>query len=339
MASEQITVSSKYSVKRLVMIAAKLAVTGVLIWYLLGEVDLAKSGEHLASFDIKWGLLAVFALAVLYVIATVRWQIYATALQIPLRTGTAFRLYLISQFLGQVLPAGLGNDAVRVWLLVQRGHAVGPSASSVVLERLTGMIGILVLIAVLLPLSFSYVDETAWRLIIIFVIVGGAGGISVILALSFLPRLITRWRHVALMSKLADIASEARHAGFMLKPATTVLILSLVMHLISVLAAYLIGIGLGLDLSPWACLALMPVVFLLATLPISLAGWGVREGATVATLSFAGVSDSGALALSILFGLAILVLSLLGAVFWLVQGRSAALKKVSEKQVSGEGTP
>mgnify|MGYP001205708575 CR=1 FL=1 len=235
-----------------------------------------------------------------------------------------------------MLPAGLGNDAVRVWLLARRGHAVGPSASSVVLERLTGLIGILVLIAVLLPLSFSYVDETAWRLIIISIVVGGASIISIIFALSFLPSLITRWRHVAVMSKLADVASEARRAGLMLKPATTVLFLSLVMHLISVLAAYFIGVGLGLDLSPVACLALMPVVFLLATLPISLAGWGVREGATIATLGFAGISDSSALALSILFGLAILLLSLLGAVFWLIQGRGAAEKEGNEKKAGGE---
>ncbi len=336
MASEQITASSKYSVKRLVMIAAKLAVTGVLVWYLLNEVDLAKSGEHLASFDVGWGLLAMLALAFIFLIASVRWQIYARALNIPLGVGTAFRFYLISQFLGQVLPAGVGTDAVRVWLLARRGNAVGPSASSVVLERLTGLIGNLVLIAVLLPLTFSYVDDTGVRLIIILVVAICAAGISAIFGISFVPRLITKWRSVALISKLADIASEARRAGFMLKPAATVFLLSFFMILISVLAAYLIALGLDLELSPVACLALMPVVLLLGTLPISLAGWGVREGAAITTLGFAGVASSEALALSILFGLSLLAVSLFGAVFWLFQARGAALKPVSEKKAGNE---
>ncbi len=336
MSSEQITASSKYSVKRLVMVAAKLAVTGVLIWYLLSKVDLAKSGEHLASFDVGWGLLAVFVLASIFLIASVRWQIYARALKIPLGTGVAFRIYLISQFLGQVLPAGIGNDAVRVWLLVRRGTAVGPSASSVVLERLTGLICNIILIAVLLPLTFTYIDDTSIRLIVILVVAICAAGISAVFGVSFLPRLITKWRSVAMISRLADVATEARRASFMLRPTATAFLLSLSMHLMVVLAAYLIALGLDLELSAEACLALMPIVLLLGTLPISLAGWGVREGAAVTALGFAGVTSSEALALSILYGLSLLAVSLFGAIFWLFQRRSAALARVGEKKTGNE---
>lgn len=336
MASEQITASSKYSVKRLVMIAAKLAVTGVLIWYLLGKVDLAKSGEHLASFDVGWGLLTLLALASIFLIASVRWQIYARALKIPLGTSVAFRIYLISQFLGQALPAGIGNDAVRVWLLARRGNAVGPSASSVVLERLTGLIGNIILIAAMLPLTFTYIDDTSIRLIVILVVAICAVGISAIFGVSFLPRIIAKWRSVAIISRLADVASEARRTGFMLKPTATAFLLSLSMHLISVLAAYLIALGLDIELSAEACLALMPIVLLLSTLPISLAGWGVREGAAVTALGFAGVSSSEALALSILFGLSLLAVSLFGAIFWLFQKRGATLAQLSEDKTRNE---
>ena len=106
MSSAQITARSKYSVKRLFLIAAKLAVTGVLIWYLLREVDLQKSGEHLAGFDVGWGVLALAVVALLLLVAALRWHIYARALNISLSIGTAFRLYLIGQFFGQILPAG-----------------------------------------------------------------------------------------------------------------------------------------------------------------------------------------------------------------------------------------
>tara|TARA_Y100000588_G_scaffold32715_1_gene31950 strand:- start:1056 stop:2078 length:1023 start_codon:yes stop_codon:yes gene_type:complete len=336
MPPEQITASSKYSVKRLMMIAAKLAVTGVLIWYLLSKVDLAKSGEHLASFDVGWGLLAVLALALIFLIASVRWRIYARALKIPLGKGIAFRIYLISQFLGQVLPAGIGNDAVRVWLLARHGNAVGPSASSVVLERLTGLIGNIVLIAALLPLTFTYIDDTSIRLVVILVVAICAAGIFALFGISFLPHLMTKWRSVAMISRLADIASEARRASFMLKPAATAFLLSLSMHLTAVLAAYLIALGLDLELSAEACLALMPIVLLLGTLPISLAGWGVREGAAVTALSYAGVASSEALTLSILFGLSLLTVSLFGAIFWLFQRRSTVLTRVNEKKSGNE---
>ena len=334
MASAQISASSKYSVKRFVMIAAKLAVTGGLVWYLVREVNLDESGEHLAGFDARLGIVALLVVALLFLIAALRWHIYAQALNISLNVGTAFRLYLIGQFFGQILPAGVGGDAVRVWLLARRGVAVGPGASSVVLERLTGLIGILILIAVLLPLTFSYVGDSGMRLYLVLILAIAAAGISAIIGLSFVPRLITRWRTVAVISKLADVASEARHAGLMLKPALSVLLLSVFMHLLAVLTIYILALGLGMEIAPLACLALVPVVLLLSTLPISVAGWGVRETVMVSALGFAGAESSEAFALSILFGLALLALSLVGAIMWLVQGRSQARRPLGDKKGS-----
>ncbi len=331
MTAAQLSPKSKNPAKRFILIAAKLAVTGALAWYLYDEIDLEKSGQHLAGFDIGWGVLALVLVALLFFIAACRWLIYARALDIPLRIGTAFRLYLIGQFFGQVLPAGVGGDAVRVWLLSRRRVAIATGAASVVLERLTGLLGLLILMALVLPLTFSYVDDTAARLTIIFLVVAGAAAIFAIVVFSFVPRLIEKWRNVALVSKLADAASDARRAGFMLKPATSVLFLSLSMHLLAILSVYVLARGLGMEITALECLALVPVVLLISTLPISLAGWGMREGAMVAALSFAGIENSEALALSILFGLTLLAISLLGAVFWLVQGRSAAHQAVGEK--------
>ncbi|MDP6475572.1 MAG: lysylphosphatidylglycerol synthase transmembrane domain-containing protein [Alphaproteobacteria bacterium] len=316
------------------MIAAKLAVTGGLVWYLLREVDLDESGEHLAGFDAGLGIVALLVVALLFLIAALRWRIYARALNISLNVGTAFRLYLIGQFFGQILPAGVGGDAVRVWLLARRGVAVGPGASSVVLERLTGLIGIVILIAVLLPLTFSYVGDSGMRLYLVLILAIAAAGISAIIGLSFVPRLITRWRAVAVISKLADVASEARHTGLMLKPALSVLLLSVFMHLLAVLTVYILALGLGMEITPLACLALVPVVLLLSTLPISVAGWGVRETVMVSALGFAGAESSEAFALSILFGLALLALSLVGAVMWLVQGRANARRPIGDKKGS-----
>ncbi len=335
MTAAQITPKSKNPVKRLILIAAKLAITGALAWYLFGEIDLAKSGQHLAAFDVGWGVLALFVAILIFFVAAFRWLIYARALNILLGIGTAFRLYLISQFFGQVLPSGIGGDAIRVWLLSRRSIAVGTSAASVVLERLTGLMGLLVLMAILLPLTFSYVDDTAARLTIIFLLAAGSAAISAIVGLSFVPRLIEKWRTVALVSKLADAASDARRVGFMLKPALSVLLLSLSMHLMAICIVFILSRGMGMEMTALECLALVPVALLISTLPISLAGWGMREVAMVAALSFAGVENSEALALSILFGLTILVVSLLGAVLWLVQGRHPVRDAVGEKNATG----
>ena len=54
------------------------------------------------------------------------------------------------------------------------------------------------------------------------------------------------------------------------------------------------------------------------SIPISIAGWGIREGVLVAGLSYTGVQNEVSLAISVMFGLIVLLYSLPGAVFWLM---------------------
>ena len=317
-----ITTSSTRSIaRRLESILLKLAITGGLAWYLLSEIDLKKSSLYLSGFNVDWGLFALCILFFLFLTATVRWLIYAQALKIPLKIGTAFRIYLISQFFGQALPAGVGGDAVRVWLLTKKGFTLGPSASSVILERLTGLLGILILIAILLPLTFNYVTDQEARIGIGLILAIGIFGISIIIGLSFVPHLINKWHKFVLLSKFSEVAQEARKTGLILKTGLRVTMLSLIMHLLAVFAVYLLAQGIDVNLTLSAALALIPVVILLSTLPISLAGWGVREGTMIVALQYADIDSSKSLALSILFGLSLLAVSSLGGLLWLIKER------------------
>ncbi|MBF0247192.1 MAG: flippase-like domain-containing protein [Alphaproteobacteria bacterium] len=87
------------------------------------------------------------------------------------------------------------------------------------------------------------------------------------------------------------------------------------------LMVYALAVGMGNDIGIVECLVLFPPVLLVQTLPISIAGWGVREGAMVTLFAFAGVSADSALALSLLFGVAIAVTSLPGAILWVLSGK------------------
>jgi len=51
--------------------------------------------------------------------------------------------------------------------------------------------------------------------------------------------------------------------------------------------------------------------------PISIAGWGVREGIMVVGFGYLGVASEASLALSILYGLSILVVALPGGIIWM----------------------
>ncbi len=62
---------------------------------------------------------------------------------------------------------------------------------------------------------------------------------------------------------------------------------------------------------------LIPLVMVASAIPISVAGWGVREGAMVAALGLVGVGEAQAFAISLLLGLMLIVAGLPGGLLWL----------------------
>ena len=83
-----------------------------------------------------------------------------------------------------------------------------------------------------------------------------------------------------------------------------------------IFVVYLLALDARVDISLLDCLLILPPVMLISALPISIAGWGVREGAMIVGLGLAGVPGEQALALSIQFALAGSAVSLLGAIPW-----------------------
>jgi len=96
-----------------------------------------------------------------------------------------------------------------------------------------------------------------------------------------------------------------------------------------VVSAGLLARGLGLPLGFADSLALVPAIMLITFFPLSVAGWGVREGAAIVLLGTAGIATDGALAVSVLFGLGLLIAGLPGLVIWLVAGRAGRPRPAS----------
>jgi uncharacterized membrane protein YbhN (UPF0104 family) len=88
-------------------------------------------------------------------------------------------------------------------------------------------------------------------------------------------------------------------------------------HAAFCLAAYVLAQSLGVELSPFDALTLMPLVLLFATIPISIGGWGVREVGAIGLLGIIGVDSHAALLLSVELGFLATIVSLPGAAFWM----------------------
>ena len=120
-----------------------------------------------------------------------------------------------------------------------------------------------------------------------------------------------------------------------LRLAALALLTSLAIGAINVVIVYVFLAGLGAPMTLFGCFLVVPAVMELAMLPVSIAGWGVREGLMVAAFATLGVTGEDALGASILFGLAGLVFSLTGGALWLAARRGAGGKRAADVERRG----
>ena len=91
----------------------------------------------------------------------------------------------------------------------------------------------------------------------------------------------------------------------------------MVLQIVQIASVYAVAVAVGVDVSFTAIMIALPAVLLISSLPISLAGWGVREQSMVLALGAMGVAATDALAVSVLLGLSWIVIGLPGALVWL----------------------
>jgi glycosyltransferase 2 family protein len=302
--------------------AVKAAISLVLLWIPLRHVAVGAVFAQIAIIDRAGLILALFALAFASFVAALRWSTILSALLTPRSLSITYPLSLIGIFFGQALPAGIGGDVVRAWLARRTGMTTRVAISSIVGDRLTGFLAILIIVTAELPQLDRLLTSRALFYGLLVVLACGYGGIAAVMYLDKLPALLHRFRVV---QHLAGISADLRTAIF--SPAgIVVLLLGAIVQLCNVVAVFALTLGLHLPASFTSCLLIVPFANVLQTVPISVAGWGVRESFFVAAFGMIGVAAPSALAVSVIFGLLVLVNSLPGGVLWLMQGSPTTAK-------------
>ena len=225
--------------------------------------------------------------------------------------GQNFRFYLRSYFKGsffnQGLPTSVGGDALRVLDVARTGHRKRDAFYGVAVDRGLGLAGLL-----LFNLLAHWLAPELLPAPIFWLLNGIAvGGLAGFVLLHWMQRLswLEQWgpsrvlRRIAqrLATVLVTTRDWLQHAG-----------LSLTIHLLTLLAIFAIGNAVGLEFSLLTYMVIVPPVILLTLIPISLAGWGVREGGMIGLFALVGGEQTLVLSMSILYGMTLIVSSLPG---------------------------
>jgi glycosyltransferase 2 family protein len=310
-------------VSRSTKLGLQLLVSGAVLALLLWQIDLGQTIDILS--ESRWGYvlasLAIF-LATTWLMAW-RWWMLLRVRGVHEPYGWLVRMYFVSYAASQVLPTAIGGDAVRIIEHARRRPDVrATAAGAVVMERILGSVGTLVLVALALALAAGRYEGV--RLLVILELALFAA--LVVLGLLLFSRKLGRHLEERLfplgkrlridgpMQSLYRAMHEYRNAP---RALFWVLVVTLVAQLARVIAIWLCGEAVGIDVSPLVYIILGPLLFLVQMIPFTLNGIGVREAFFVGFLGRFDVPQEAAFAAGFLYFAVSIATSLPGAVlFW-----------------------
>lgn len=303
----------------------------LLLFLLVRRLDTGRLFDLWSATDL-W----LFALAVLILLASPltsvpRWQAILARLGHPMTTAPLLRALYIGAFFSQVLPSSVGGDFWRIWACKRDGVPLTTATHSVLIDRLAGLAVTLLCFATTFPWLLAQVATDAVRWLLWGLLAACLGAVALIVILGAGARPLAR---IALLAPLARFAGSLASTGRSATLIAMMLTTAAAGQMVSYVAFFALSRSIGTPLSFADCLVTMPPALLITLVPISLGGWGLREGAFVVILKFYGVPAEQALILSMLFGLALLISTLPGIALWLMQ--PAALRRQRSNDVPNE---
>jgi uncharacterized protein (TIRG00374 family) len=306
--------------RTLLKFAVKAAVSVILLYFAFSKVNFNVIGQRLDQVQYTWLAAAVLIFIGQTMLGALRWQTIVqhcdTPDTAPFALSSALRYAFIAAFFNQTLPSTVGGDAVRIWLLGRDQGGWRTATYSVLIDRLVGVLVLALLVIVCLPWSFALISDVTGRIALLVIGFGSVSACLTFVALGFLRwRWLDRWW---LTRHLTAAASTARRAFSSSSSAPLIIGYSLLNHFMSVTAAWCLAKSVAAPLEWSQALLLVLPVLLIASIPLSIAGWGTRETAMVLAFGYAGLPESDGLIVSVLLGLTAFTAGLVGGLIWIL---------------------
>ena len=290
---------------RIRLVVVKALVTLVMLGLVVGLFDWRTIIGQIAGYDLGFflGAVGLFLLQVACQIVRLRMLILADGVAIG--WWKLARLTLAGHAVNQIVPSIAGGDALRMVLIHRNGVPVADAVRQVVVDRMAGLIALLAVSMAAWPfvppvLHHALPPALAWSLLALL----AAGLVLTVLMQRFAAR---RRQGVGFMARVGRLVDELWQGFIRLRrhPATlgAVLAVSVVNQLLYVGAFWLIAIGMPVAVTFAVAAFLLPAATLVMMLPVSIAGWGVREAMLALGLGMVGIPGDAAVASSVLFGL------------------------------------
>ena len=309
--------SGRLTMIRIARVVVAVALLSALLLH-IGWRDVANAFVGLAW----WCIPGLFAIALFGLfLQSLRWRLFLATHRIddsPLRL---FQKYWVSRFFNNFLPGQAGGDASRIFYGWERSVKKTELASSVIMDRVVGLLGLCLVGA---TASFTHLDMVRNVGLGLWPWLAAAGTVALLLlttlraptiwALHATRLLPGRMLRSNVAGVLRDLALHTERRGSVMAGIA----LSAAFYMVAVLQAYVAYHAFGVDVPLAGVLVIVPLVALIMAVPISVNGWGVAELVKVVLYAQLGVAQADALSVALLGRIMLTAIGGMGGVIYLL---------------------
>ncbi len=308
--------------RQFLLFAIRIMVSLALLYLALRGINFATIQSRLSQINLAWIAAAVLVTIFQIFLGALRWRKISQLCHAPLSDLQAFRYNMIGAFFNQTLPSSIGGDAVRLWLIKRTGAGWRAATYSILTDRAVGLIALALIIVASLPWSYNMIGDSKGRVALVFVDFAAlAGGLGFLLLGHLNWGWLKSWwptRHVHACSVIANQVIFSRKSG------PKIAVISVSIHVLAVVIAWCAVRSIDAPGSFEQIFLLTPPIMLITMMPISIAGWGVREASMMVAFGYAGLAQADGTVVSILFGAVSFIVGALGGLVWIFSAEKAA---------------
>jgi glycosyltransferase 2 family protein len=308
--------------------ALRVSVTLLLLAFLLKSISwsvLLRTLTHVQPAILSLGLaVGVFGV----IVGAFQWQVILKAEEIHVALLRLVKLYLVGIGFSHFLPTGMGGDLLKAFYVGRDSGKGAASVSAVIMTRVTGFLGMLLLAVPALILWHQYFTKNviAWFVLLSLGITSLIGG--VVFVAHLLSRFPTGGRAVphalSLLMRIGEaisVSARRPHSMWM------AMLIGLILWVVNCLNYYSYGVALGIQIPLYFYFVAIPFVALVTLVPISINGFGVRETFFVYVFSTVHVPAASSLLLVFLMDLQVLLSGVIGGCLYLTLSSKANIAK------------
>lgn len=267
-----------------------------LIAFIIRKISWSEFVAVITRVQLPWVCLGSAGTLLLIIGLAVRWRVFLRIQRFNLSFPTILSVTWAGQFFNAILPGSTGGDIVKIYQVCRLNpEQKASAAATVIIDRLTGLFALACLAAVgiwLNPLPLRLLSgqrlfsiQTIWLLL---------AGSAFLIILAWL--LVRRARAATWSGRVLRTLAAARTSLVFDDRWFVAFSVSLAMHLLTILTAYLFSRALGLSITYLQMLEMIPVISIFIMLPITINGHGLRELLLIAYFTQFGATIPGSVA-------------------------------------------